>query len=149
MSTELLTKIELTPIGTIRSGFTALSDCPSASRFNNGTCDIIINPELEEGLHNITLSSHIVVLYWFHKANRQRVTRRIVPGQKKRGVFASRSPFRPNPVALSVVKLIKHEGNKLVVSGLDCLDGTKVVDIKPYSPEDDCFPEASIGWTFP
>jgi len=141
--------IELTVIGDIKSGFETLGQCPSSSRFNPNECIIELKQEFAEGLHNIELASHILVLYWFDRANRNALMRKTKPDQAKRGVFASRSPGRPNPIAVSVVKLLGHEGNSLRVSGMDCLDGTKVIDIKPYIPADDRFDDAQIKWQLP
>jgi tRNA-Thr(GGU) m(6)t(6)A37 methyltransferase TsaA len=90
--------------------------------------------------------SHLVVLYWMDKAPRNLVLQ--VPGHYgvQRGTFALRSPARPNPVAMSVVKLLRVEGSMLSVVGLDCLDGTPLIDIKPYFASTDSVPEAVVRW---
>jgi len=90
--------------------------------------------------------SHLVLLYWMDKSPRNLVLQ--VPGHygAQHGTFALRSPARPNPIAMSVVRLLCVEGNKLVVIGLDCLDGTPLVDIKPYFASTDSVPEAVVGW---
>ncbi|MEM9629881.1 MAG: tRNA (N6-threonylcarbamoyladenosine(37)-N6)-methyltransferase TrmO [Pseudomonadota bacterium] len=141
--------IELTAIGRINTGFMTLDQCPGSGRFNEGTSTIELKSEFAQGLHNIQMASHAIVLYWFDKANRNSLMRKTKPGEAQRGVFASRSPGRPNPVAVSVVRIIKHDGSTLTVSGLDCLDGSSVIDIKPYCPEEDRMDDARIGWTFP
>ena len=138
--------ITLHPIGRVRTGLDTLEDCPPSARSNPTGSIIDLDPAFADGLLNIELATHAVILYWFDRADRSALHRRTRPGEITRGVFASRSPNRPNPVALSVVKVQGRDGNRLHVSGLDCLDGTAVIDIKPYVPDDDCMPEAFIGW---
>jgi tRNA-Thr(GGU) m(6)t(6)A37 methyltransferase TsaA len=94
------------------------------------------------------MATHLFVLYWFDRSDRTSLLRDARGGAGVRGVFASRSPNRPNPVALSVVRLISRDGNRLRISGLDCLDGTRVVDLKPYVPDDDRIADAKIGWNY-
>ena len=90
--------------------------------------------------------SHLVVFYWMDKARRDLAVQ--VPGHlgQSRGTFALRSPVRPNPIALSVVQLLKVEGTRLSVIGLDCLDGTPLLDLKPYFASTDAVPDARVGW---
>lgn len=140
------TQITLSPIGRVRTGFDTLESCPATGRSNPATSIIEIAPDFAEGLVNIELATHAIVLYWLDRSDRTALQRHARQGEVTRGVFASRSPNRPNPVALSVVRIEGRESNQLRVSGLDCLDGTAVIDIKPYVPEDDCVPEARIGW---
>lgn len=149
MTEHLNAPIELTAIGIIKTGLETLDQCPSSSRFNPAEITIELKQEYAKELHNIELASHILVLYWFDQANRNALTRKTGADEATRGIFASRAPGRPNPVAVSVVKLLKHEGNCLTVSGMDCLDGTQLIDIKPYCPDDDRIDEAQIGWVFP
>ena len=103
-------------------------------------------PALAEGLKDVETCTHIVLLYWMDKSPRNLVLQ--VPGHYgvQRGTFALRSPARPNPVAMSVVKLLRVDGNRLSVVGLDCLDGTPLLDIKPYFASTDSVPEAVVGW---
>jgi tRNA-Thr(GGU) m(6)t(6)A37 methyltransferase TsaA len=98
------------------------------------------------GLKDVETCSHLVVLYWMDKTRRDLVLQ--VPRHygEQRGTFALRSPARPNPIAMSVVKLLKVEGTKLSVQGLDCLDGTALLDIKPYFASTDAVPDAVTGW---
>jgi tRNA-Thr(GGU) m(6)t(6)A37 methyltransferase TsaA len=105
-----------------------------------------------EGLNNF---SHITVLYWFHLRNseEERRTLRVVPrrhlGAPQVGVFASRSPSRPNPVGLCVVELVRIQDCTLVVRGLDALEGSPIIDIKPYIPRADSISDARVPeWTF-
>ncbi len=138
--------IALTPIGRIRTGFKTLAECPARGRSNPAESILEIDAGFAEGLLNIGMATHAIVLYWLDRADRTALHRRTRRGEVVRGVFASRTPRRPNPVAFSVVRIHGLEGNLLRVSGLDCLDGTAIIDIKPYVPEDDCVPEAHIGW---
>jgi tRNA (adenine37-N6)-methyltransferase len=101
------------------------------------TATIELEPGLTEALDNLDEFSHIIVLFWFHKSHKPaplKVTPRHHGMDSPIGVFASRSPDRPNPIGKSTVKLIKREGNILTVEGLDAIDGTPVLDIKPYIP---------------
>lgn len=106
------------------------------------------------GLHGLDTFSHLIILYWFHlrddEANRQvlKVTPRRHPGAPEVGVFASRSPSRPNPIGFAVVERVKLEGTTLWVKGLDALEGSLIIDIKPYIPRADAVPNAVVPeWT--
>ena len=90
--------------------------------------------------------SHLIVLYWMERARRDLIVQ--VPGHygEARGTFALRSPARPNPIALSVVRLVRIDGTRVEVDGIDCLDGTACLDIKPYFASIDSVPEAAVGW---
>ena len=103
------------------------------------TSDIVVNDNLTEALDGLEEFSHIIVLYWMHQAaNRSQPPTKVHPrGEQKLplvGVFATRSPNRPNPVGKATVRLLERQGNTLKVSGLDAIDGTPVIDIKPYIP---------------
>lgn len=96
---------------------------------------ITVHEQFVEALDGIESYSHIVVLYWFHLSERpasMKVHPRGDPSRPKRGIFATRSPVRPNPIGLTVVRLLERRGNELLVRGLDAIDGTPVVDIKPH-----------------
>lgn len=109
---------------------------------------IRIYEEFCPGLLGVEGYSHLIVLYWLHERDtpRHRGTLRVYPRRGRvnrlRGVYACRSPSRPNPVGHTVVELVGVEGCELTVRGLDALDGSPLVDIKPYSPRSDSFPEA-------
>ena len=98
-------------------------------------------------LNGLETASHIVLLYWMDRTRRDLVLQ--VPRHygERRGTFALRSPVRPNPIAMSVVKLVRVEGTTLSVIGLDCLDGTPLIDIKPYFATVDSVPDAVVGWS--
>ncbi|MEM2912519.1 MAG: tRNA (N6-threonylcarbamoyladenosine(37)-N6)-methyltransferase TrmO [Candidatus Bathyarchaeia archaeon] len=113
-----------------------------------------IFPEFCAGLGGLDNFSHIIILYWFHLRNKETERRvlRVVPrrhaGAPEVGVFASRSPSRPNPIGLCVVRLLKIEECTLTVEGLDALEGSPIIDIKPYLPRTDSVPNAQVpNWT--
>nr|WP_319376569.1 tRNA (N6-threonylcarbamoyladenosine(37)-N6)-methyltransferase TrmO [uncultured Methanoregula sp.] len=126
------------PIGHVRSPYKEKKDAPRQGRLSDTISEIVIDEKYLPGLEDVEKKSHLIVLSWFDRADR--TTLRATPPHEKieHGVFATRSPNRPNPVAFSVVDLLGCEGNVLRVRGLDALDGTPVVDIKPYSPDIDC-----------
>lgn len=149
MSTSLQPSFELKPIGTISTQYKAVDECPRSSRYNGAECVLHLDPAYADGLRKIETASHILVLYWLHQADRNTLHRSSPQEDDLRGVFATRSPYRPNPIAVSSVKLIRVDGTQLTVSGLDCLDGTPLLDIKPYVPKADCIPEAVISFDCP
>ena len=128
-----LPEIKLKPIGTVRSEIKERVK----GRAAQATATIEIDPALTEALDNLDEFSHIIVIYWLHKSRRP-APLKVYPGRHAHpypvGVFASRSPDRPNPIGKSTVRLLKREGNILMVEGLDAIDGTPVLDIKPYIP---------------
>jgi len=136
-------------IGRIRTPWTDRKQCPKNPLGSDAVCTIELDPRFTDALKDVETCTHLVLLYWMDKAPRNLV--RQVPGHgtsggAQHGTFALRSPARPNPIAMSVVKLISVEGDKLSVVGLDCLDGTPLLDIKPYLPSVDSVPEAVCGW---
>lgn len=137
---------EVIPIGIIRSPYKKDGEAPHQGRFSEEISEIEIFPEFEEGLKDIETCTHLIVLYWFDRARRDKLT--AIPPHDKRehGVFATRSPNRPNPIGFSVVKLLEKKGRILKVKWLDALDGTPVLDIKPYSSQIDSVEDARIGW---
>lgn len=133
-------------LGRIRTPWKERNDCPRNARESDAVCTVELDPRYAEGLKDVETCSHLVLLYWMDKAPRNLL--RQVPGHYgvQRGTFALRSPARPNPIAMSVVKLLRVEGNRLSVVGLDCLDGTPLLDIKPYFTSTDSVPGAVVGW---
>ncbi len=133
-------------IGRINTPWKERKDCPKNARESDAACTIELDRTFADGLKDVETCTHLVVLYWMDRAPRNLVLQ--VPGHYgvQHGTFALRSPARPNPVAMSVVKLLRVEGNKLIVVGLDCLDGTPLIDIKPYFASTDSVPEAVVGW---
>ena len=136
-------------IGRIRTPWTARKDCPRNAREarERGTiCTIEVDPRWQAALGNVETCSHLIVLYWMDRARRDLVVQAPRHYGERRPTFAVRSPARPNPIALAVVELRKVEGNRLEVVGLDCLDGTPLLDIKPYFASTDSIPDARVGW---
>ncbi len=135
------------PIGTIHSPYTRIENMPIQPR---GARDVEgsvhVREEFAEGLRDLDGFSHIYLLYHFHKAGEPRLT--VVPflDTTPRGVFATRSPLRPNPIGLSIVEVVRIEGTTIVIKGVDILDGTPLLDIKPYIPAFDAVENAASGW---
>ena len=133
-------------IGRIRTPWKHRKDCPKNARESDAVCTIEVDPRWREGLKDTETCSHLVLLYWMDKAPRNLVLQVPGPYGAQHGTFALRSPARPNPIAMSVVRLLRVEGSTLSVVGLDCLDGTPLLDIKPYFASTDSVPEAVVGW---
>jgi tRNA-Thr(GGU) m(6)t(6)A37 methyltransferase TsaA len=119
-------------IGRIRTPWQKRADCPKNGRGSEEICTLELFEPYQAALAGIEAFSHLVVVYFMDHARRDLVVQ--VPRHlgEPRGTFALRSPVRPNPIALSVVRLLKIEGNRLSVAGLDCLDRTPLIDLKPY-----------------
>jgi tRNA-Thr(GGU) m(6)t(6)A37 methyltransferase TsaA len=138
-------------IGVVRSPFKNPEDLPPpalapARFFDRVTGEIAVFEEFAPGLQDVDGFSHIVVLFAFHKAAESRL-RTVPPGQSRaRGIFATRSPHRPNPLGMTVVRVLGRTGAVLRVSGLDMIDGTPVLDIKPYTRRDRKS-RIKAGWT--
>jgi tRNA-Thr(GGU) m(6)t(6)A37 methyltransferase TsaA len=132
-------------IGRIRTPWTDRSACPKNARGSDAVCTIELDPRYAAALDGVATCSHLVLLYFMHEARRDLLVQAPRHGER-RGTFAIRSPVRPNPVAMSVVRLLDLHGIILKVVGLDCLDGTPLIDIKPYFASVDSVPEATVGW---
>lgn len=133
-------------IGRIRTPWTRREDCPKNSNEATALCRIEIDPRYAAGLRDVETASHLIVLYFMDKARRNILVQAPSHYRQPHGTFALRSPMRPNPIALSVVKLVQVEDATLEVVGLDCLDGTPLIDIKPYFASTDSVPDAAVGW---
>jgi tRNA-Thr(GGU) m(6)t(6)A37 methyltransferase TsaA len=133
-------------IGRIRTPWAKRKDCPKNARESDAICTIELDEHWTQALKDVSTCSHLVLLYWMDRAPRNLVLQVPAHYGVQRGTFALRSPARPNPIAMSVVKLHKIDGRKLTVSGLDCLDDTPLLDIKPYFVSTDCVPDAVVGW---
>ena len=132
-------------IGRIRTPWTRRDDCPKNARGSDASCTIELDPRYAAALDGVAGCTHLVVLYFMDQARRDLLVQAPRHGER-RGTFALRSPVRPNPIAMSVVRLLHIDGTKLSVVGLDCLDGTPLIDIKPYFASVDSVPEAVVGW---
>ena len=132
--------ITLKPIGFVKS---AVKERPPLANFNWGevVSEIVINSNLTDALDGIEGFSHIIVLYWMHRLTSGEVPLKVHPRGKKElpltGLFATRTPNRPNRIGETTVRLLQRQGNILMVEGLDALDDTPVLDIKPYIPGHD------------
>ena len=133
-------------IGRIRTPWMERKDCPKNARESGTVCTVELDERFRSGLKDVETCSHLVLLYWMDRAPRNLVLQ--VPGHygTQHGTFSLRSPARPNPIAMSVVKLLGIDDSKLAVVGLDCLDGTPLIDIKPYFASTDSVPDAVVGW---
>jgi tRNA-Thr(GGU) m(6)t(6)A37 methyltransferase TsaA len=140
-------KIEYRPIGIVHTPFTSTEGMPiQPSRAKGAEGTVEVEKEYAEGLSDLDAFSHIILLCHFHRARPARM--KVVPflDDVERGLFATRAPSRPNPIGLSVVRLTKIVGRTLHVADVDLLDGTPVLDIKPYVGEFDRREEARFGW---
>jgi len=133
-------------IGRIRTPWTTREACPRNARESDAVCTIEVDARYAAALKEVETCSHLLVLYWMDKARRDLVLQAPRHHDAQRGTFALRSPVRPNPIATSVVRLVRVDGTRLSVVGLDCLDGTPLLDIKPYFASTDAVPAATVGW---
>ena len=137
------------PIGVVHSPFRERREAPrqpAASAETRGTIELFAHSGFEHALSDVEAWSYLWVVFWFHLNPGFRP--KVLPPRsaRRRGVFATRSPYRPNPIGLSAVKLERVNGLVLEVSGLDMLDGTPVLDLKPYVAYTDAVSEAGSGW---
>lgn len=140
-------EIVLKPIGVIRSPHTKPEDTPIQPVFAEGVPGRVeLDAGFEEGLRDIEGFSHIYLIFAFDRAGEPRLS--VIPylGDTERGVFATRSPRRPNGLGMSLVRLVRREGAVLHVEDLDVLDGTPLLDIKPYIGRYDSREDARSGW---
>jgi tRNA (adenine37-N6)-methyltransferase len=140
-------KLELTPIGLIHSPYRQAEGTPIQPRWAagiEGTVEVF--PEFAPGLRDLDGFERIWLLYWFDRAREAQLE--VVPylDTQTHGIFATRAPSRPNSIGHSCVRLMAVEGARLRVAELDVLDGTPLLDIKPYVPDCDVFPVERIGW---
>jgi len=133
-------------IGRIRTPWGRREDCPKNSGESQAACTIEVDARYGEALRDIATVSHLIVLYFMDEAPRDILVQAPNYYKKPHGAFALRSPARPNPIATSVVRLLRVDGTRLEVVGLDCRDGTPLLDIKPYFASIDAVPDAIVGW---
>lgn len=145
-----MSKLSLEPIGYIRTDMRLKFDAPhqpNSEAIKSNTIELLPGKNFEQALQDLAGFERIWLLWWFHKNSAWRPL--VLPprgAKKKRGVFATRSPHRPNGIGLTATKLISIKGRTLVVGPVDLVDGTPILDIKPYIPEVDAFPNSAIGW---
>jgi len=139
--------IAYTPIGTFHSPHTDIAGMPIQPAGARGIQGhIVIDDRYADGLADLGGFSHIILLYHFHRAGASKLTVTPFLDNTPRGVFATRSPNHPNPIGLSVVTLLKVAGPRLDIEDVDILDGTPLIDIKPYVPRFDHRKNTRTGW---
>jgi tRNA-Thr(GGU) m(6)t(6)A37 methyltransferase TsaA len=134
------------PIGVIHSPFTDKSQTPIQPSRSRARGFVEIYEEYAEGLQDLEGFSHIFLLYVFHESSGYSLLVKPFLDNQLRGLFATRYPSRPNPIGLSVVRLIGRQGNTLEIEGADMLDSTPLLDIKPYVPDFDLQTNVRTGW---
>lgn len=143
--------LQVRPIGLIHTPFKKRADAPRQPRADGRSAEgkIVLNPghNFEQALDDLDGFEYIWVISWFHQ--NQNWKPKVLPprgSKKKRGVFATRSPYRPNPIGLSLACLISIKGRTIRIAETDLLDGTPILDLKPYLPDEEAFPDARAGW---
>jgi tRNA (adenine37-N6)-methyltransferase len=137
----------LIPIGIIHSPYHDKEHAPIQGVFApEAISRVEVFPDFADGLKDIETFSHLILLYLFDKAGEIKLVRETFLDDAPHGIFASRHPCRPNGIGLTVVRLLNRRENVLEVGGLDVLDGTPLIDVKPYIRRFDCFSEATEGW---
>jgi tRNA-Thr(GGU) m(6)t(6)A37 methyltransferase TsaA len=139
-------EIIMHPIGVIHSPFTEKDKTPIQASRSQAIGLVEIYPEFADGLKDIEALSHIYLLYAFHESDGYTLQVKPFLDDQEHGVFATRHPCRPNPLGISVVKLLSRKENSLTVEGIDTLDGTPLLDIKPYIPDFDLRTDVRTGW---
>jgi tRNA-Thr(GGU) m(6)t(6)A37 methyltransferase TsaA len=140
-------EITYRPIGIIHSEFTCQEETPIQGIFNPSVGIVEVFPEYTDALKDLETFSHIYLIYHFHRAHGVRLTQKpFLDLDKERGIFAIRHFNRPNPIGLSIVELLEMDGNMLTVRGMDILDGTPLLDIKPYVRQFDHRQDVKSGW---
>ena len=140
-------EFKISPIGFAYTDNKEQKGTPIQPRFAEGVKGVIeIDKKFEPGLKDLEGFERVWVLFWLHKARDYNLEVTPYRDTVSRGLFSTRAPMRPNPIGISCVRLDKREGNKLFVSEVDILDGTPVLDIKPYSKQFDAFETERNGW---
>lgn len=137
----------LTPIGCIHTPHKTKADCPIQSVYAaEAEGRVEVYAPFAPGLKDVETFTHIYLVYQFDRAGEIELVRPTFLDEEAHGIYASRHPCRPNGIGLSIVRLLERRENLLMVSGVDILDGTPLLDIKPYIPRFDCIDAASNGW---
>ena len=133
-------------IGVIHSPFMDKSQTPVQSSFSHAVGQVEVYPEFAEGLQDLEGFSHIILFYVFHQAADFSLRVKPFLDDHLHGLFATRYPHRPNPIGFSLVRLLEKKASSLKIEGVDVLDGTPLLDIKPYVPEFDIVLDTRDGW---
>jgi len=140
-------EIRFTPIGLVHSPFGALGEAPRQARFSQDTeGSVTLFPEYADGLRDLEGFSHIILLCYLHLTTSYSLDVRPGWDGNRHGLFATRTPRRPNPIGMSVVRLTDIKGNMIHIRGIDMVDGTPLLDIKPYVPHLDEGEQPRFGW---
>lgn len=139
-------KMKMRPIGVIHTPYKSTKEVPYQGYKSDAMCEIEIFDEYARGLKDVEGFSHLIILYWMHKSTNYSLLIKTPWDDKLHGLFTTRSQNRPNPIGLSIVRLIKRDGNILKIKGIDAIEETPVIDIKPYIPEFDEEKNIKIGW---
>jgi tRNA-Thr(GGU) m(6)t(6)A37 methyltransferase TsaA len=136
----------INPVGIIHSPFKSRAETPIQPFRSRATGQVEVFKEYREGLEDLEGFSHIILIYWFHKSKGYSLKVKPFLDDTLRGVFATRAPSRPNQIGLSVVRLLERKENILFVKGIDVLDETPLIDIKPHVPDFESGEMLRIGW---
>jgi tRNA-Thr(GGU) m(6)t(6)A37 methyltransferase TsaA len=139
-------EFNMRPIGTIHSPFTEKGQTPIQPTRSQAIGSVEVYPEYVAGLQGLEGFSHIILLYIFHQSDGYSLRIKPFLDHQEHGLFATRYPYRPNPIGLSIVKLKIVRDDFLTVEGIDVLDGTPLLDIKPYVPDFDVRENTRTGW---
>ncbi len=139
-------EIILRPIGIIHSPFTEKEKMPIQASRSQAIGHVEIYPEFADGLKDIEALSHIYLIYFFHESSGYALQVKPFLDNQEHGIFATRYPYRPNAIGISIVKLLFREENILTIEGIDTLDKTPLLDIKPYIPDFDLRTDVHTGW---
>ena len=134
------------PIGVIHSPFEEKEQMPIQASRSQATGQVEVYPAFTDGLQDIEGFSHIILVYAFHRSSGYALHVEPFLDNQERGLFSTRYPRRPNPIGLSIVHLLSRQENSLTIAGVDVLNGTPLLDIKPYVPDFDVRTEVRVGW---
>jgi len=140
-------KLKIEPIGVIETPFRDPAGTPiQPSRADGARGTVRIESRFQAGLKDLAGFERVWLIYWFHKAPGFSLLATPFLDQRQRGVFATRAPARPSPIGISAVRLLAVRDGVLEVADVDMIDGTPLLDVKPYVPEFDCYPNSKAGW---
>ena len=137
---------EVKQIGVIRTPFKSKDKIPIQASKSGIIAEAEVFPDYSEGLDSLDGFSHIILLYWFHRVQPPKLKVTPYLDKKERGLFSTRAPSRPNPIGISTVKIVQIKGNIVRFKGVDILNDTPLIDIKPFVPEFDNRLDATSGW---